>query len=281
MNPTAPQLHPSTALIPSSQSALLAALAELQLRTIGRQLLHYSELGSSNTVLLDLAAQGAAEGQVIVVDTQNAGRGRMGRRWISPPVEAGLMLSVLLRPEGIMPFACTMMAGVALCEAVEQLCALRVALKWPHDLLVRVNGSWCKAAGLLTEISTEQNVLSALVLGLGINIGWQPEGIVDGRNLSEWAMSLEAAAGHAIQRAALFRALIERLDRRYAMLRADGQEQLFSDWRARLATLRTQVSIMRTKGELLGFVEDVDASGALLVRDASGELHYVMAGDVE
>ena len=129
MNPTAPQLHPSTALIPSSQSALLAALAELPLRTIGRQVLHYSELGSSNTVLLDLAAQGAAEGQVIVVDTQNAGRGRMGRRWISPPVEAGLMLSVLLRPEVIMPFACTMMAGVALCEAVEQLCALRVALK--------------------------------------------------------------------------------------------------------------------------------------------------------
>ncbi len=271
----------SSMSIISTQSELIATLADLSLHKIGRHVLHYAELGSSNSLLLDMAANGAAEGQVIVVDTQNAGRGRMGRRWISPPVEAGLMLSVLLRPKDIMPFACTMMAGVALCEAVEQLCALRVALKWPNDLLVPAHGRWCKAAGMLTEISTEQNMISALVVGIGINIGWQPQGMVDGRNLTESASSLEAAAGHAIQRVALFRALIERLDRRYTMLCANGHEQLFTDWRTRLATLKTEVRIARTKGELVGFVEDVDLSGALLVRDTLGEVHCVMAGDVE
>lgn len=271
----------SSRLIPNPESALITAIADLPVRTIGRQVLHYAELGSSNTLLLELASQGATEGQVIVVDTQTAGRGRLGRQWISPPVEAGLMLSVLLRPGNLMPFALTMMAGVALCEAVEQLCALRVALKWPNDLLVAVDGRWCKAAGMLTEMSTEQNMISALVIGMGINIGWQPQGIVDGRNLSESASSLEAAVGHPIQRAALFRALIDRLDRRYAMLHAGGEAQLFTDWRARLATLGTQVRIVLSKGEIIGIAEDVDASGALLVRDAAGHLQRVMAGDVE
>lgn len=263
------------------QSALISALDALPLETIGRQVWHYRELDSSNTLLLDMAAQGASEGTVIVADTQHAGRGRMGRRWLSPPVEAGLMLSVLLRPTGSPPFAYTIMAGLALCEAVEQICALRVALKWPNDLLVPARGRWCKAAGMLTEISTEQSAITALVVGMGINIGWQPEGVVDGRNLTESASSLEAAAGHPIQRVSLFRALIDRLDRRYSMLRADGQEALFRDWRSRLATLNNEVRIVRSKGVLIGRAEDVDDSGALLVRDAHGELHYVMAGDVE
>jgi BirA family biotin operon repressor/biotin-[acetyl-CoA-carboxylase] ligase len=195
---------------------------------------------------------------------------------------------VLLRPTWLPAgdvFAPTMLAGVALCEAVEQVAPVRAALKWPNDLLLPVGPgeppTLRKAAGMLCDIQLEGEHLAWVVVGIGLNVNWTPAGLVDGRDLAHSATSVAAAAGGAVDRAALLRALLRALDARYLALRHGRREELFATWRARLATLGQRVAVLLPGGELHGLAEDVEPTGAIRVRDAQGALHRVLAGDVD
>jgi BirA family biotin operon repressor/biotin-[acetyl-CoA-carboxylase] ligase len=253
---------------------------------VGRAVEHYPQTGSTNDLARQKAHAGHAEGLVIVTDTQTAGRGRMGRAWIAPP-GSSLLLSVLLRPTWLAPadaFSLTMLAGVALCEAVEQVTLVPAALKWPNDLLLPVRTAagprLRKAAGILSEIELAGDQLAWVTIGIGVNVSWSPAGIVDERDLAEVATSVGAAAGQPIDRLPLLRALLERLDAHYAGLRRGSQADVFERWRDRLATLGQTVQIGLPHGDLRGIAEDVERSGALRVRDEHGTLHTVLAGDV-
>ena len=259
----------------------------LETTIVGRAIEHYAQTGSTNDLARRQARAGHPEGLVILADQQTAGRGRMGRAWAAPP-GSSLLLSLLLRPAWLPPadsFALTMLASVALCEAVEQVAPLRAALKWPHDLLLPVRTAagpvLRKAAGILSEIELAEERIAWVVIGIGINVNWSPSGVVDGRDLAEVATSVGAAAGQPIERVPLLRALLERLDARYDALRRDGRADLFDAWRARLTMLGQPVEIRLPRGELRGVAEDVEPSGALRVRGEQGALHTVMAGDVE
>jgi BirA family biotin operon repressor/biotin-[acetyl-CoA-carboxylase] ligase len=177
-----------------------------------------------------------------------------------------------------------MLTGVALCEAVEQVTPARAALKWPNDLLLPVRTAagptLRKAAGILSEIELSGDQIAWVVTGIGVNVSWSPTGMVDGRDLSEIATSVGAAAGQPVDRLALLRALLERLDARYAALGRGDAADLFECWRDRLVTLGQPVQISMPHGELRGVAEDVERSGALRVRDEHGVLHTVLAGDV-
>lgn len=261
-----------------------AILRDLGTTVVGRAAEHYPQLGSTNDLAGARARAGQPEGLAIVADEQTSGRGRLGRGWSAPP-GSSLLLSLLLRPTWLAPadaFALTMLAGVALCEAVEQATPLRPALKWPNDLLLPHAGGpeLRKAAGVLSEIELSGGAIDWLVLGIGVNVNWSPAGIVDGRDLGALATSVGAALGRPADRLALLRALLQRLDARYLALRAGGHGALFADWRARLATLGQHVDVRLPAGELHGLAEGVEPTGALLVRDATGALHRVLAGDI-
>jgi len=253
---------------------------------VGRTIEHYPQAGSTNDLARRQARAEHPEGLVVLADAQTAGRGRMGRAWIAPP-GSSLLLSLLLRPTWLAPadaFSLTMLTGVALCEAVEQVMPARAALKWPNDLLLPVRTAagptLRKAAGILSEIELAGDQIAWVVIGIGVNVSWSPTGMVDGRDLSEIATSVGAAAGQPVDRLALLRALLEHLDARYAALRRGGPADLFECWRDRLVTLGQPVQIGMPHGELRGVAEDVERSGALRVRDEQGALHTVMAGDV-
>jgi BirA family biotin operon repressor/biotin-[acetyl-CoA-carboxylase] ligase len=251
---------------------------------VGRAVEYDARVASTNDIVRQRARAGAAEGLLVLADEQTAGRGRLGRGWAAPP-GTSLLMSLLLRPAWMAPvesFALTMLAGVALCEAIEQAVPLRVALKWPNDLLLPnpAGGALRKAAGILSEIELDRDRIAWVVIGIGVNVNWAPHGRVDGRDLSAVATSVGAAAGHQIDRLALLRALLVRLDERYAALRHGRREELFGAWRDRLATLGQPVAVHTPQGELRGIAEDVDHGGALLVRDDSGAVHTVLAGDV-
>ncbi len=254
---------------------------------VGRVVEHYPQAGSTNELARQRARAGYPEGLVILADAQSAGRGRMGRAWIAPP-GSSLLLSLLLRPTWLAPadaFSLTMLAGVALCEAVEQVTPVHAALKWPNDLLLPVRTAsgpaLRKAAGILSEIELAGDQIAWVVIGIGVNVSWSPSGVVDERDLAEVATSVGAAAGQPlIERLPLLCALLERLDARYDALRRGGQAELFERWRDRLATLGQPVQIGLPHGDLRGVVEDVERSGALRVRDEQGRLHTVLAGDV-
>jgi BirA family biotin operon repressor/biotin-[acetyl-CoA-carboxylase] ligase len=259
---------------------------DLPTAVVGRQVRSYAQVGSTNDLAREQARAGQPEGLLIVADEQVAGRGRMGRGWAAPP-GSSLLMSILLRPWWLAPadaFALTMLAGVALCEAIEQVAPLRTALKWPNDLLLAPQAPGSteprKAAGVLSEIELANGSIAWVIIGIGVNVNWAPSGMVDGRDLRDVATSLSAAVGAAVDRPALLRALLLRLDQRYAALRDGRREELFTTWRARLATLGQPVTVRLPRGEVSGIAEAVEPSGALRVRDSAGVVHTVLAGDV-
>ncbi|MCY3586691.1 MAG: biotin--[acetyl-CoA-carboxylase] ligase [Acidimicrobiaceae bacterium] len=262
------------------------------------------EIGSTNTELLDRARSGAPEGKVLIADLQTAGRGRRGRRWTAPP-GTSLMMSVLLRPPpGPLPptraALVTLAVGLAAADACEQVCGIRPLLKWPNDLVIAgpagpdADGHGAvrrdrKLAGILAESISTQGLLSAVVVGMGLNTGW-PEVPAE---LEGVATSLNLESGAPVDRTLLARRVLEGLEARYELLcrAADGTGTaiVLDEARRNSATLghRVRVSLDATTvasandaRSLEGLASDLDAEGRLLITDDVGTVHTVAVGDV-
>ncbi len=261
---------------------LITLRRRIDTRIIGATIMRYERVASTNDIARDRARNGYPEGLVVLAEEQSAGRGRLGRSWVSPYGEA-LLLSILLRPVWLPPgeaFSLTMMAGVALCEAVEHVVSSPVQLKWPNDLLLFVDGEWRKSAGILSEISVAGDTIEWAIVGIGVNVNQAPAGAVNGRNLQQTATCISAAVGRRISRSSLLEALLTTFDERYAQLQSGERGSLFSAWRTRLARMGEPVIVTLPGGELRGIAEDVAPDGSLLLRDADGVLHTVHTGDV-
>jgi BirA family biotin operon repressor/biotin-[acetyl-CoA-carboxylase] ligase len=261
---------------------LIALRRHLDTRVIGAMLMRYERVASTSDIARERARNGYPEGLVVLAEEQSAGRGRLGRSWVAAYGDA-LLLSILLRPVWLPPgeaFSLTMMTGVALCEAVEQVAPVRAHLKWPNDLVLFVDDEWRKSAGILTEVSIAGDTIEWAIVGIGVNVNQAPVGAVNGRNLQQTATSISAAAGRSISRPALLEALLTTFDERYAQLQSGEHGSLFAAWRARLARLGEPATITLPGGELRGIAEDVTPDGTLLLRDAAGILHTVHTGDV-
>ena len=237
---------------------------------IGHTILDFPSVDSTNRVLRDAARAGAPHGLVALAEEQTAGRGRQGRSWVAPH-GAALLCSVLLRPTtgAQMP----MLAGLALCDAVEHTTGLAARLKWPNDLVLAQAGVWRKAAGILCEGGGAAHE-PWVVVGMGINVHRAPASQIDGRDLAVHATCLAAAAGAPVSRDDLLLALLDALD---DWLLAPA---LLPAWRARLQTLGLHVAAVGPTATLHGIAEDIDASGALLLRDAHDVLHRIDTADV-
>jgi BirA family biotin operon repressor/biotin-[acetyl-CoA-carboxylase] ligase len=237
--------------------------------------------GSTNADLLAAARAGAPDRAVLAAELQQAGRGRLDRRWTSPP-GAGLTVSVLLRPSGV-PTArwgwLPLLAGLALLRTVTELTPLAAALKWPNDLLLGPPGgpAVAKCAGLLAEADAG-GAEPAVVIGIGLNVRNRRDELPDG------ASSLHAE-GAEVSRNALLAALLRRLLADEAAWRAAGGDPdavgLLADYRAACATLGSPVRIEQPGGvSTFATASDVDGDGRLLVREQSGATRAVAAGDV-
>jgi BirA family transcriptional regulator, biotin operon repressor / biotin---[acetyl-CoA-carboxylase] ligase len=231
-----------------------------------------AETGSTNTDLLAVSRSGISEGVVLVAEAQSAGRGRIGRQWVSPP-RAALMFSVLLRPaavpsamRGWMP----LLTGVAVASAVRAETAVDARLKWPNDVLV--NGA--KLVGILAEQSGD-----AIVVGTGINVSTSRDELPGPGATS---LALEGAAG--VDRDRLLARVLTELERWYlAWTGRQGDASgcgLRQEYQRLCATLGRQVRVSLPGGTTVaGTASEVDSTGRLVVRSASG-IVSVSAGDV-
>src|SRR5262249_21329770 len=133
----------------------------------GKKIHYFPDLDSTNRVAYKLAADGAAEGEVVLAETQTRGKGRLGRSWFSPP-GLNLYLSVILRPKLAPSDAplLTLVSAVALADTVQRFLGMSPAIKWPNDILV--GGK--KLAGILTESSVDSQRLHFVVVGIGVNL---------------------------------------------------------------------------------------------------------------
>ena len=160
---------PAQATSPGRKPLDAAGLARAVLRPGGlwQAVEVVDRTGSTNADLLDRALGGAPEGVVLAAEEQSAGRGRMGRTWVSPP-RAALTFSLLVRPATVPPARrgwLPLLAGVAVASAVTAVTGVQTRLKWPNDVLVGP----AKLAGILAEAAGD-----AIVVGVGLNVSAEP-----------------------------------------------------------------------------------------------------------
>lgn len=244
----------------------------LPTKLIGRRVLVYPRLGSTNDEAKRLAEAGEPEGTLVIADEQTAGRGRLQRTWWAPPGTA-LLMSLIFRPN-LAPYQAqrlTMFCSLAICDAITRTTGLEPAVKWPNDVLLCGR----KVCGILTELGIEGPRLAYAVVGMGINVNVD---FGEAGDLAHTATSLAQELGHEVSRLELLRAILVGIDERYARLRAG--ENPHAEWAARLATLGQRVVVTTPTEQWRGVAVGVDDDGALFLRDENGLLRRILAGDV-
>lgn len=220
-----------------------------------------AETGSTNVDLRALAARGAPHGTALVADAQTAGRGRLGRVWQTPG--GSLALSVILRP--LLGVDRLGLVSLAAARVVAEACGPEYRIKWPNDVL---GPEGHKVAGILAEIDTEGRRIKWVVVGIGLNVTDVPPDVPN-------AGAVTSIDGRPRDRAALAASLVRGLLAASARLGTDPDAEVAA-WRERSHTIGRRVAVGDVEGEAL----DVAFDGALLVRDAAGVVHRILAGDV-
>ena len=256
------------------------------------RLLYLPTVESTNTLAMHLARARSDEGLVVLTDSQTAGKGRQGRRWVDVP-GCNVLMSIVLRPS-FPPHLLVMLASLAVVDAIAGVCETQAAIKWPNDVLIEER----KVAGILIETGHDAQGQMIAVMGIGINVNGRIEEVT--RSLAEQASivahatTLETACGHPVHRELLIASALRSLEEAYLALqqettgvlsmsakRALPSRLLWEKWRDRLATLGRTITVRQGNSTLSGVAEDVNGNGELLLRDHSGELISITWGSID
>lgn len=259
---------------------------------VGNRLQYLPTIDSTNSWTMQLAREGSDEGLVVLTDSQTAGRGRQGRRWVDVPGR-NVLLSILLRPR-FQPHLLVMLASLAVVDAIRETCGVTARIKWPNDVLIEER----KVAGILIETSHDVQGRFVAVLGIGVNVNGRIDEV--SRQLGEQAAlvaeatTLETASGSPVSREAFIASLLRHIEKSYIELQQEAdsshagavQEVSYSRvlrarWRSQLSTLGRMVSVRQGEAVISGIAEDVDGNGELLLRRHSGELVTITWGSIE
>jgi len=232
-----------------------------------------AETGSTNADLLSRSAAGEdIDGLVLVAEYQNAGRGRLGRRWSAPPraqiaMSFGVAVDTIPSPEwGWLP----LLTGVGVVKAVREVCDVEAGLKWPNDILVGPG----KLAGILVEVASPRPVL---VVGLGLNVTLAPDELPD-PTATSLLMLGSSVKDRNMLLSNILRHLGAQVDRWRSARGADAA--LVADYLRLSLTLGTQVRATVPGGrQIVGVAHGIDESGRLCI-DTGEALVTISAGDI-
>ena len=244
-------------------------------KIIGRDIRVFRQTTSTNDVIDKFARDAVREGVVVFAEAQSGGRGRLGRKWLSP-ARKGLWFSVLLRPD-LSPQQTTQLtvaSATALRRAIQGSTGLVPEIKWPNDVLI--GGK--KVAGILTELHAELEQVKYVILGIGVNVNLNAGDFPP--DLRRSATSLKVELNHAVARPELAVHCLRELDHDYARINSHGFGPVADEWEAHCTTLGRQVAIRTAHGHIRGRAEALGEEGALLVRTEHGHLERIAAGDV-
>ena len=238
------------------------------------QILRFDSIDSSNLEAIRQARAGAREGLCILAREQTAGRGRLDRSWQSPK-DAGLYFSIVLRPKLKMRLwpLITLMAALAVSDALMKACGLRVDIKWPNDLFVKDR----KLGGVLAEtIDTEKG--PAAIVGIGINLF--SHGLSD--TIRDTATSVESETEAEPDVESVLQALLKAIGERYEVLQSpQGEEHTIREWCAGSSfAFDRQVRVSLDGDSFVGVTRGLESDGALRVETEAGRIRVVRAGDV-
>lgn len=244
-------------------------LAHLNTRELGRHLIYRPRISSTMETAREQVLLGAPNGTVVLAGTQEHGKGRFDRSWISP--EGGLYFSIILYPPEPVLNSLTILASLAVLDSIGEVSGLKASIKWPNDVLI-VGKKVCGILAVSGQLSSKGMYA---IVGIGINVD------IDGKEypeIAETATCLNTASGKKIARDDLLCSLLENLEKRYSRA-CEGESQV-GEWSEALVTLGQKITVRTYQETFYGLAESVDTEGCLGLRLENGELKIIPAGDV-
>ncbi|HEX3012176.1 MAG TPA: biotin--[acetyl-CoA-carboxylase] ligase [Syntrophomonadaceae bacterium] len=240
-----------------------------------REIYLYQEVTSTNDIARKMAKCGAAEGTIVMSETQTAGRGRLTRQW-SCPAGKGLLMSMVVRPKILarnVPLL-SLLAGVVVAETIKTVTGCQAGLKWPNDVLI--NGK--KVCGILAESSISYGNPEYVIIGIGINLNLDITDLpADCRNTST---SIKAETGKKVSRLDMLRQFIIIWDEYYQAYLREGYLFVLDKWINNNITLERTVTVNKEREAISGQAVGISKRGGLLVILPDGEFEEYLAGDV-
>lgn len=248
----------------------------LKTETMGKTIYLFEEVDSTNDAAFDLARKGAPDGTIVIADSQTRGRGRLQRKWISPP-GLNLYISLILRPRIQAKDAplFTFVTSIALTETINNNGATSL-IKWPNDILI--DGK--KAAGVLTEMQPRGDKVDFVVVGIGVNLNMTKE--MKEREMgevAEMAISIREATGHEIDRVKFTADLINELEKWYQKFQKEGKNRIIQEWMARWGGVNRRVHVKFDEKAVEGIASGIDENGYLILKKDDGTNETIIAGD--
>ena len=248
----------------------------LKTKIIGKQVYYFDSIDSTQNQALKMAGESANNGTVIIAAKQTGGKGRSGRRWVSP--EGGIWFSVILQPKfnisitTLFPIA----SALALSNALEKTFKISPELKWPNDLTIKGK----KVAGILVDASLESNRIENMVLGVGINFNIdakQIEKILKGTPNFYGVASLSEQK-KKIKPIQLIQTFFIELEKIYNLLNTKQTKKIISEWTKRSSTIGKNVELNTRDGKIKGKAIRIDEDGALVLDNDKND--RIIAGDI-
>lgn len=242
---------------------------------IGRKVFFYKTVDSTNTIAAGLAEKGVAEGVVVLADSQEKGKGRLGRTWVSPP-GVNIYMSIITRPAIDIKDVTllTITAAVGCTIALRRITGTNVTIRWPNDLII----SGKKLGGILTEMKTDPDGKISAIIGIGINVNVDID--VFPPDVRKIATSVKNETGASYPRTEMIAEILNEIDKWYGILKGRGKELLLSEWQRLTSTLGREVKVTVGKETFTGLAESLDDKGMLILRLPSGELKRISSGDL-
>ena len=251
-------------------------ISGLETKTIGQRAYYFESIDSTQSQALKIANEVNNEGTIIIAEKQTGGRGRSGRRWISP--KGGIWFSIILHPKfdisniTLFPIA----SSLALSYAIQKICKISTELKWPNDLTIKGK----KLAGMLVDASFESNKIENLVLGVGINFNVNIKEIekVLKKTPNYYGVSSLNEQKNKITSKKLIQSFLVELEKMYEDLNNNKIKKIIGEWTKRSSTIGEKVEINTGNKKIKGIATKIDYDGGLIITN-NGKSNKVIAGD--
>ena len=249
----------------------------LKTKMIGKRVYYFDTIDSTQNFAIKIASSSKENGTVVISNKQTNGRGRLGRRWISP--QGGIWLSIILQPNfdisitTLFPIA----ASLALTRAIEKTIGKKTKLKWPNDITIQGK----KVAGILVDVSVESNKIENLVLGVGINFQINQirlERILKNTENFYGVVSLIEKSKYS-NPILLVKNFLYELEKIFELLEKGKRKIIIKNWTKKSSTIGKNVVLSTSDGEIKGKAVKLDSDGALVIYNKK-KYQRVLAGDL-
>jgi BirA family biotin operon repressor/biotin-[acetyl-CoA-carboxylase] ligase len=241
---------------------------------IPKKILRFEKLPSTNEYARKIAREGEEEGTLILAETQTRGKGRIGRRWFSPP--GGIYFSLILRPPvslSICPFL-SIVGGVAVAKGIKGVCGIEVKLKWPNDILINEE----KVGGILIETEGIKERVNFVVLGIGINVNIRKD---DLPKRTIWpATSIMGEINRRINCEDLIKRILIELEKNYSDFVEGKILSILKEWQGMDIFFGREIIVREGERKIEGEGMGIDKDGAYKVRLKDKTIRRVVAGDI-